>query len=139
MPTVPFSEPVSRSDDPRRRANLRANVDRLLDLARHLPEPDRALIEQVYQHGIKLAEIARLIGQSPGRVQRRITRLLKLMRKPQYIFLARHQDILPPPVRETCRELFFEGQSLRRIAQHHGTTLHQVRKHLATFEALARF
>lgn len=138
MPTLPLTEALVEHDDHRHRTQLRTHIERLLDLAQHLADQDRLLIEQIYRHGLSATEVARLLGERPDRTRRRITRLLKTINKPEFNFLVRHEQILPTPVRETCRRVFFEGLSLRKAAQRTGKTLHQVRQDLATFHALAR-
>jgi len=136
---MPFSEMLTVHEDAQRRTSLRNRVETLLDLAQSLPPRDRLILEQVYRHGLSVAEVARLIEEPAGRVRRRIARLIRLVQKPEFKFLARHEALLPANVRQTCRLVVFEGMSLRRTARHTGQTLHRVRQQVATFHALARF
>lgn len=122
----------------RRRLLGRQAADRLCARASYLPAGDRLVIEQVYQRGLSVTEVARLRGTSPRRMQRRVARLLCRMRQPAFAFVAERGDLLPREVRATARRVVLSGMSLRRTAEATGQTLHQVRQHMRTVQALAR-
>jgi DNA-directed RNA polymerase specialized sigma24 family protein len=116
----------------------RKDVEQVLELAQHLPEADRLLIEQIYRHGRPAAELARLLGCRPRLVQRRVSILLKRLRQPLFRFLVNHQQLLPRDLRPIARRAVFEGCSLRRTAQLTGRSLHHIRQDMRTVQMLAQ-
>lgn len=121
-----------------RRRRHRDDIERLLDRASHLPATDRVLVEQVYRHGVPVVDIARLSGQPPRKLRRRLARLLKRMNSPLFAFLIRHGDQLPQPLRRTGELIVLEGHSLRRAVSLSEQSLHRVREHLRTLQTLAQ-
>lgn len=116
----------------------RRGVERLVELSEFLPEAERLLIQQVYVHGLKTAELARLTGEPAYRVRRKLARILKRMRQPAFRFLAANGELFPRTQRRILELAVFHGQSLRKIAGQTGLSLHQVRQQLAAFRALGR-
>lgn len=132
MPTA-LLKPELHAPSPRLR-DRRDRVEATLDLAGHLPERERALVEQVFRRGASIREIARLTGTPPGTLGKRLRRI----QSPLYLFLDRHADLLPAPERRTAEAIVFAGLSLRAAAAHNQTTLHTVRVHMRAVRALAR-
>ena len=124
--------------DQKRRTEQRIHSDRVLSLAVHLAPNERFLIEQVFQHGLKLSDIARQQGKSRSTTQYHVKQLLKRMGNPLFRFLVVHGDVLSPAVKRTGELVIHQGQSLRRVADELGLTLHTVRQHLDTIKSLAR-
>ncbi len=122
----------------RRRERRRDEHDRLLDLAKQLPDADRLLLEQVYRQGQSFADLARLMGQREWQLRRRVARLLRRIRKPQYRFLLQRGDLLDKPVRRCAELAYFKELSLRTIAMITGQSLHQVRRHMHDFQVIRR-
>jgi DNA-directed RNA polymerase specialized sigma24 family protein len=122
-----------------RRRELRTGAtERVLQLAQHLGESDRALIEQVYEHGQSLSKVAKATGVPASQLQRRLSRVLKRMRQPLFRFVAVRGDLLPREVSGTARRVVLQGMSLRETARRSGLTLHRVRKHMETVRAYYR-
>lgn len=115
----------------------RAWVERILDLARHLDEPDRLLIEQVYRHGRPIAELARLTGTNMRTLQRRVAHLILRMRRRDYQFVACQPELLPKHVRRVAQHVILEGKSLREAAEKTNLSLHQVRDYRLVAQTLA--
>ena len=138
MPTALGSFNQISADVRRHTAHQRRLNERILQLAEHLRTPDRLLLEQVYRHGLSAADVARLTGQPPRRVQRRLARLLQRMRDPLFKFVVARSELLPPPARAAARRVILQGQSLRSTAQSTGQSLHEVRQHINTVRNLAR-
>ncbi len=122
----------------RRREHQRGGYERLLELAQPLPDADRLLLEQVYRQGQTFADLARLMGQREWTLRRRVARLVKRMRQPQYRFLLKRRDLLDKPVRRCAELAYFQAYSLRRIAQVTGQSLHQVRRCMHDFQVVSR-
>ena len=118
-------------------AARREGVERLLELGRVLPAGDRALIEQVFRRGATSAEIARLTGVPPYRMQRRRRLILGRLRHPLYAFAIDHMELIPYSARGTVKLVLFHGMSLRGAARRRGKTLHEVRSHMHTLAVLA--
>ena len=141
-----MTTPIPRSDhlaadpaDNTRRLDRRDRIELLLDLAAHLPETDRLLVEQVFRHGLPAADVARLVGEPPRRVQRRLTRLVRRLRCPLYRYVTLHMELLPRPSHPVARLHILHGRSLRDTAAASDLTLHRVRQHLRTIRTLAGY
>ncbi len=113
-------------------------AERLLALAEHLPTDERLLIEQVYRHGLSIAQLAQLAGERPRRLQRRVAQILRRMRDPLFRFVAGRGELLPRDVRPTARLVVLEGRSLRDAARRRASSLHYVRQHMRTIRTLAQ-
>ena len=116
----------------------REAAERLLTLAEHLPTEDRLLIEQVYRHGLSVAQVAQLTSQPRRRLQRRIAQILRRMRDPLFRFVAGRGELLPRDVRPTARMVVLEGRSLRDVARRRDSSLHYIRQHMRTVRTLAQ-
>jgi DNA-directed RNA polymerase specialized sigma24 family protein len=121
-----------------RRQLRQAATDRILALAPHLADHDRALIEQVYQHGQSPRAVARATGVPASRLNRRLSRILGRIRQPLFQFVASRSELLPREVAATARLVVLEGESLRATAQRTGQSLHRVRRHMETVRAYHR-
>ncbi len=120
-----------------RRHRRRERVERLLDRAVHLEESDRLLIEQVYRHGVGIVDVARLSGQSPKNLRRRVDKLLKHINGPLFSFMLAHSDLLSEATRRTADLVVLKGCSLRRASEISNQSLHQTRQHMQIVQALA--
>lgn len=124
--------------DQARRTDQRSRSDQVLSLAAHLRPEERFLIQQVFEHGLKLSDIARQQGKSRSTVQYHVKQLLRRMGHPLFRFMIAHEDVLPQPVRLTGKRVILEGRSLRETAQSRRISLHAVRQHMQTIQSLAR-
>lgn len=122
----------------RRRTHPRDRAEAVLAAAEHLPDADRALIEQVYRHGLSMSELTRLLHLPRERVRRRVRKLLQIMDQPLYRYLALHLELFDEPVRRTARLVVFAGMSMRQVARRTNVSLHTVREHMHTVRAVAR-
>ena len=118
------------SRDQQRRQEQRDRVEQLLFWAAYLPEEDRLLLEQVYQHGQRISEVAKLMKVRPRALQRRVQRLVQRLADKRFRFVARHLDLLPRELRGVAKLRVLEGRSLRSTAARSGLSLHQVRQRL---------
>ena len=104
----------------------------------HLEESDRLLVEQVYRHGVQIADVARLSGRSPKNLRRRVDKLLKHMNGPLFSFMLAHGGLLSGATRRTAELVILKGYSLRRASEINNQSLHQTRRHMQTVQALAQ-
>lgn len=136
MSTITLAEVTS--DQAGRGRIRRDQFERILFLAQHLDGPDRLLIEQVYQHKMNPAEIARLMGQHSRNVRARLRRIVKHLRKPEFRFMVLRPDMLTPTTRRVGELVILRRMSLRRAAHEMDCTLHLIRQHLQALRTLAR-
>lgn len=115
----------------------RARAQEILALARHLPRADRALVEGVFAQGRSVKDVAEQTRRPPRSLQKSFRRLLAQIDDPAYLFLVRHGDRVPAPLRPAVRAVVFRRMSLRRAARASGRSLHRVRADLHAFTALA--
>jgi len=106
--------------------------------SQHLADEDRVLIEQVYGHGVSVADVARLSRRPARSLRRQVKNLLLRMKSPLYTFMMGHSDLLPEEVRLVAKLTVLHGNSLRKAAAMSGRSLHEVRQHVQTLRALAR-
>lgn len=139
MMSSPASLAREASDQARTNVlDRRDAAERLLQRAQHLARPDHLLMEQIYRHGLSIADVARLLNERPRSLQRRVKRLLLRLNDPLFIFVAGRFDVLPREMQATARLVVLEGRPLRDAARITGTTLHRVRQHLDAVRTLAR-
>ncbi|MFP4144835.1 MAG: hypothetical protein ACOCTI_03625 [Phycisphaeraceae bacterium] len=107
-------------------------------MAEHFSERDRLLLEQVYRHGLSVAEVARLTGRPRRTLSRHVRQLLERVRDPLFRFVAGREELLPREVRSTARLVVLQGRSLREAGRATGLSLYRVRQHMQTVRELAR-
>lgn len=126
-----------------RRGFRRDMAQTLVERARHLPEPDRYLIEGVFRDGRSIAELAAMWGENPepGRspksLRRRLHRLVDRLNSPRYLLVAEYRDRWAPTRRRVATACVLHGMSLREAADALGTSLHTVRRHFDAVVAIA--
>lgn len=117
----------------------RRQIEHILALAQHLDEADRLLIEQVFGQGMPVAKLARLAGKPARRLQRRVQVLVQHMNQPIFTFIVSHRDLLPRPARASAEMVLLRRRSLRAAARSTGLSLHRVRQHVRTVQAMASY
>ena len=133
---MPTAVSLAQASEPLRRLRQRDAAELLVDLAVHLAEPDRALIEHVYRHGRPLTEAAPLARQSPRTLQRRLSRTVRRMLDPRFRQLAYQPELLPDPLRHPARQWVLEGRSLREAARLSAASVHRVRQDRTAIDAI---
>ncbi|HYD02492.1 MAG TPA: hypothetical protein VEB22_14790 [Phycisphaerales bacterium] len=86
----------------------------------HLPRPDAALLEQVFEHGRTLTSIAALTGESPRRLSRHVKLLVKRLTDPGFDAVTRHRSPWPPQMALIGEAVFVRGLSVRAAAAEAG-------------------
>jgi len=120
-----------------RRRCYRDQVERLLERADYLEDADRLLVEQVYRHGMPVTDIARLTGDRPRNLQRRVAKLLKRLNSKLFLYVISHKDSLASSVRRSSELVVLHGHSLRRAASLSHRSLHQIRQDIRALRAMA--
>ncbi|MEX2216646.1 MAG: hypothetical protein WD768_21210 [Phycisphaeraceae bacterium] len=141
MPASPSPvQSVEMLDHRQRGATVprRRQVESILARAEHLPAADAFLLRQVYEHGLRIEDIARQAHWPRTRVYRHIRNLLIRIELPLFSFLITHADLLDKPTRRVACLVVFEGLSQRDAAARLGLSLHQVRQSFARVQALSQ-
>lgn len=145
MPGVDGSPPVAALPRKRRGgrgrciAGLRTTrliAEQCLDLAVHLAEPDRWLIEAVLRGGVSCAATAQRLGVAQRTLQWRVKRLLGRLRSPEFAFIVNHRETWPQSRRRVAEIVHLQGGTREHAARQAGLTMHQVRRELTAIDVL---
>ena len=117
----------------------RASAERLLDYADHLDGSDRALLRAVFDRGLTSTDLARVIGQEPRAVRRRVQRLVERIGSASFQFVMRNRDGWPLSRRQVGESNILRGSTQRRAAMQLGLSLHQVRSEIERIRALYEY
>ena len=117
----------------------RASAERLLDYADHLDGSDRALLRAVFDRGLTSTDLARVIGQEPRAVRRRVQRLVERIGSASFQFVMRNCDGWPSSRRQVGESIILRGSTQRRAAVQLGLSLHQVRQEIERIRALYEY
>lgn len=135
-PSALHRHDVERASDLRRR-HARRVVEQLVAAAAALPDPERILIQTAYADGRPVTEIAKLRGEDPRSLRRRIRTLVRRVLTPEFAYVALHRAAWPRTRRRVGELCVLEGRSLREAAEVLDVSLHAVRRHRDTIIALA--
>lgn len=119
------------------RAGQRFHVDRIVELASHLPPGDRALITSVYERGMCPAEVARTAGKPARTIRRKVQRLVKRISSPEFTFVLHSRHRWPHSTRKIAEAIILRGEPQRHAAARLNVTLHRVRRELERIRAVA--
>jgi DNA-directed RNA polymerase specialized sigma24 family protein len=140
QPSATYEE-VAQADDAGGRglrAGRRSQVERLLALAEHLAPAEAFLVRQVYEHGLRISDIALQQGVPQSQVRTKLKALVRRMGSPLFVFFAGHRDLIARDAARTADLIICKGVSQRQAARLTGQSLHTVRQHMHTIAALAR-
>jgi len=134
---------ADRAWDPDEGADLRRRrrgewVDQLLDRAEWLPAGDRVLVEAVFRDGRSATELARLTGDEPRAVRRRIKRTVERALSGRLAFVIAHRASWAPTRRRIAEAMVIEGNSMREASRRLTLSYHTVRRHADAIDALYR-
>ncbi|MEQ9460957.1 MAG: sigma factor-like helix-turn-helix DNA-binding protein [Phycisphaeraceae bacterium] len=119
------------------RIGARRRAEHVLQRAVLLPKDERMILEEIFRHGSSMAEVAEATGLPVRTLHRRVRTMLARMDSDLFLFVARHEKIIPPAARPTARRVALHGQSLRSVARETGASLHRVREHMRAVHTLA--
>ena len=133
-----MSTTATRQQTPSSFARLnRATIEQILQRAAWLDEADRKLIEQVYEHGTSPTDLAKMTGQRPYRLHRRVRRLVRRLRRPLFVFVIQNHLQWPALRRDFGVRFFLKRESLATIARRSNVSLHRVRREIDAVRVLA--
>lgn len=127
--------PKPRSDQPSRgetraTAGHQSEVERILDLSRHLQPTETALIHAVYQRGMSARALATAADVSARTLQRRVKRLLDRMASARFRFVLAPHPGWSVERMAVARAIILEGRTQRDAATALDISTHAVRAHL---------
>lgn len=117
-------------------SGLREASEVLLGRAVFLPASDRALLEQVYDRGVKPRQIAAVTGESTRAVQRRVRILVRRLCDPQVVAVLRHHRQWDRTTARVAIAYWVHRRTLHETAHDLKLTLHQVRQQLQLVRGL---
>jgi len=119
------------------RPGNRAELEELMRLAIHLNTPDRDLLAAVYNDGIPLRRIGRILGiRSQATLARRVRRALDRLTNPLFRQVLGARNHWPAERRAVAELVLLRGVTNRQAADELGLSLHRVRQHLAAIKAV---
>lgn len=119
-----------------RESDKQALAERVLMRSEHLDPLERALVEQVYERGVPLRQIALVRGCSVRTIQRRIAQLSRRLTHPQVEQVLRQHRHWPTLTARIAMHVWVRGCSMRETAQRLDLTLHQVRMQVQIIRGL---
>ena len=118
--------------EPRGRSNSRANLEELLRFAIHLDDPDRDLLIAVYNDGMPLRRVGRMLGvRSPSPVARRLRRAPARLADPLFRKVLASRDRWSAERHAVAEQVWLRGRTNRQAAHALNLSLHRVRQHVA--------
>lgn len=125
-----------------RRGFRRDVADTLVDRARHLPEPDRFLIEGVFRDGRPISDLAEMWRthrdgpKAPRALRRRVHRLVDRLLSPRFEIVAGLRHTWSPTRKRIATACVLHGLSTRQAADNLGVSLHTVRRQVDAINAI---
>lgn len=119
-----------------RRKRRRAMVTRVLDGAEYLPDDERQLLLAVYARGMRVSEVAAMLGEPERPLRRRVRALVRRVLDPAFPVVVARSGQWPRPVRRVAEMVVVEGLSVREVSQRTGESYHTVRQRLTSVRAL---
>ncbi len=120
----------------RRRLEHQTLAERILHRCELLEPADRALLESIYSDHVPIARLARVRGQSPRQVRRRVKRLIERLLCPTTDFVLARRREWEKQRWQAARLHLVAGRGLAETARDLGLTLHTVRKHVEAVRTL---
>jgi DNA-directed RNA polymerase specialized sigma subunit len=93
-----------------------------------LTPADRMIMQMYLDQRASVRQLAQLTGTSPSTVARRIKRLSERLLRNRYLSCLADSQNFTELQRRIARQYFFEGSSIRQIAQHNGLSFYRTRQ-----------
>lgn len=119
-----------------RRKRSRQIFESIRQAARHLPDEERVLIDDIFEHATPVSVIARRSGEDPRAVSRRVRRITRRLLDPRFRFVAEHRTAWRPTQSKVAKACVLEGLSIREASKRLGLSRHTVRRHKEAIDAL---
>lgn len=118
------------------RRDLAGFAEMLRSRSRYLKGHDRELMGLVYEQGLNVAQIARLMKVNATSLRRRVRRLSELLIEGEYVFFLRNIRLFEPIEQHIIRDRYLEQHSIEIIAVNRQTTVYRVRETLRKIRRL---
>lgn len=120
-----------------RRRRTRELTDLVLTRAEHLAPEDRALVEAIYDRGMRVRALAHLRGEPVRSVRRKVRAIVVRMMSPRFEFVIRESKSWTPTRRRIAIACILHGKTLREASDSLHISLHLVRRHMDAVNVLA--
>ncbi len=135
--TADWLDKVTDDIDLRKR-HTNTLTDQLVHRAHWLEKDDQSLIIAMFRDGQSASQIAKLIGQDPRHVRRRIKRLVHRLNDPRVAYVVEHCEAWSRSKRAIAQSLFIQGHSIREVTENLGVSFYSVRKHREAINAMSQ-
>jgi len=137
QPELAIRRMIAGDSEPRGRSSSRANLEELLRLAIHLDDPDRDLLIAVYNDGIPVRRLGRMLGvRSQATLARRIRRALDRLANPLFRKVLGSRNRWSAERHAVAEQVWLRGRTNRQAAHALNLSLHRVRQHVAAIKAV---
>ncbi|PHQ80269.1 MAG: hypothetical protein COB69_06315 [Phycisphaera sp.] len=119
-----------------RRTRSRDFVRSISERAKHLPDPERALLDEIYVNGKSIAAVAKLRDENVALLRRRVRRITTRVLTPRYRYVTEHQSAWRPTRRKVAGACVIEGLSIKDASIKLHLSTYLIRKHRDAIEAL---
>ena len=119
-----------------RRRRSRALADEVLAQSDALAIEDGALLRAVFLDHKPMTELAALTRMPVRRVRRHVRQLVERVTSPVFAFVVRQSHAWPFERRRVAMAVVIMGKSYRKASIDLGLSLHAVRRHAASIEAM---
>lgn len=119
-----------------RRCYGREFIEELVTRASCLSDFERSLIDWVFRDGRTVTDFAVVSGLPARTLRRRVRALARRVRSGRFAFVVTHATAWPALKRRVAKLCFVEGKSQREVAEQLRLSLHAVRRHCASIQAL---
>jgi hypothetical protein len=110
-------------------SNRFAASQTLLNRCEGLDPEDRAIIEAVFGRGHTAADLARLRGERPAVIRRRVRRLVERLLSREFEFVLGKRDNWTSLRRRIASACFLRGRSIRQAAEELNLSFYTTRRH----------
>lgn len=135
-PSTPRPRPQPLPDLRHRRT--RELCELIVSRAAWLPPEERALVRAIYADGKTAADLARIAGETPRDIRRRVRRLVARVTRPEFALVVNHRDRWPAPRRHIATSVVLQGRTLRATSRFLQLPYHAVRTEMRVVQALIR-
>lgn len=114
----------------------RERIERVLFRARYLDPPDRILLVQVFDRGVRPHQIATLNNLTTRTIQRRVDALCRRLLDPQVVAILRAHSRWSAYTAGVALSVWVKGWTFRQTADRLGISLHEVRQQVQIVRGL---
>jgi hypothetical protein len=114
----------------------RLSIEAILSRCHALPDQEQALIRAVYLGQQSATDLAKLRGQRPRSLRRRINVILRRLHSPEFDFVVRHRARWPKLRQRIATALYVSGLPASKVAAQLAIEYYQVRRERDAIRAM---